>query len=369
MIKIRQAGVRFYRPTVWLVSFMLAGWAINTFRQNNFVSNKYKLLFGFVLLILVLLVGILLTRRRLFLKISGLILLLLIGSGIFYALDVLRHSEHLVSSISAVNPSEAVKINPDMTFSVYISGIDTYGDIKTTSRSDVNVVATLNLTKRKMLLVTVPRDAYVPIALGGQNQKDKLTHAGIYGIESSVKTLENLLATDIPVYVKVNFSSFIDMIDVLGGVVLNNPQSFVSQDGKKYPSGDIKLDGARALSFSRERKSIGGDIERGKNQQRVIEAVFRKLVRPGSIANYRSIFAVLGKSIQTNLSVESINKIIAQQVDGGDWLIESISLTGRGQTGGLKSFAMPNHQLYMYVLDDNSVIQAQNLIKKIKNGD
>ncbi|MDD6906717.1 MAG: LCP family protein, partial [Finegoldia magna] len=138
------------------------------------------------------------------------------------------------------------QIEDKNSFNLYISGIDTYGPIETVSRSDVNLIVSVNQKTRKILITTIPRDTYVPIAGGGNNQKDKLTHAGIYGIDSSIKTLENFLDTKLDYYAKVNFNTLIEVVDVLGGVDVDNVQTF-SAGGYNFPKGKIHLDGKKAL--------------------------------------------------------------------------------------------------------------------------
>lgn len=128
-------------------------------------------------------------------------------------------------------------------------------------------------------MTTTPRDSYVPIADGGNNQKDKLTHAGIYGVDSSIHTLENLYGVDINYYVRLNFTSFLKLIDLLGGVDVYNDQEFTAHtNGKFYPVGNVHLDSEQALGFVRERYSLAdGDRDRGRNQQKVIVAIIQKL--------------------------------------------------------------------------------------------
>ena len=94
-------------------------------------------------------------------------------------------------------------------FTVYISGIDVYGDVSQTSRSDVNIIAVVNPNTNQILLVTTPRDYYVEIPGVSEGQEDKLTHAGIYGIDASMATLSELYETDINYYVRLNFTSLI----------------------------------------------------------------------------------------------------------------------------------------------------------------
>ena len=171
-------------------------------------------------------------------------------------------------------------------FNMYISGIDTYGELASVSRSDVNIIVTVNPNTKKILMTTLPRDSYVEI-YGTDGGKDKLTHAGIYGIESSVNTIANFLQTDINYYSRVNFSSLIALVDVLGGIEVENPYAFPTNDGRYYfEQGTIYLDGDQALAFSRERYNLPeGDKERGRNQMRVIEGMINKVTRKENLLN------------------------------------------------------------------------------------
>lgn len=252
-------------------------------------------------------------------------------------------------------------------FTLYISGIDTYGPISTVSRSDVNMLLTVNPATRRARITIVPRDSYVVIPGGGQGQKDKLTHAGIYGIESSVGAMEALLQSPIDAYVRVNFSSFIKIIDHIGGITVTNPTTFRSHDGKAFAAGDIVLNGADALSFARERKNLeDGDIDRGRNQARILEAILRKLIGSRTSLDYEGVMQVLGDSMQTNLTSQSIKQLAGQQISGGgSWSIDSYIVQGQGQTGGLPSFAMPGYRLYMYVLDESSLQRARTDIREV----
>lgn len=255
----------------------------------------------------------------------------------------------------------------DRPFSLYISGIDVYGDISRVSRSDVNMVATVDPKNKRILLTNIPRDSYVPIALGGQGQKDKLTHAGIYGVDSSVKTIEELLDTQIAGYVRVNFTTLVELVDEVGGISVENPKAFTSADNKRFAAGRISMDGASALSYSRERYGLaGGDNDRGLNQQRVITAIFSKVASPEMLRNYQGILNVMSKSIQTNVSSDDLTKFVNLQLNyGGAWDIQSQAISGQGKTGGLESYAMPGKELYMLVLDQKSLDQAKTRIQNI----
>ena len=269
--------------------------------------------------------------------------------------------------IKTKNNNSAKQVDSKV-FNIYISGIDTYGSISTVSRSDVNIIMTVNMNTHKILLTTTPRDAYVKIPGGGADQYDKLTHAGIYGVETSEKTLENLYGIKIDYYARINFTSFLKLIDQLGGVTVNNDQAFTSLHGKfDFPVGDIQMNSEQALGFVRERYSLnGGDNDRGKNQEKVISAIVNKLASLNSVSNFTSIVNNLQDSVQTNMSLDTINALANTQLDSGSkFTVTSQAVTGTGSTGQLTSYAMPNSSLYMMKLDDSSVESASQAIKNL----
>ena len=255
-------------------------------------------------------------------------------------------------------------------FNIYVSGIDTYGPISSVSRSDVNIIMTVNRKTKKVLLTTTPRDAYVPIADGGLNQPDKLTHAGIYGVDASVHTLENLYGIDLNYYVRLNFTSFLKLIDLLGGIDIENDQEFTSLHGNyHFPVGKIHLNSDQALGFVRERYSLnGGDNDRGKNQEKVIAAVIKKLTSTDALKNYNAILSGLQDSVQTDMSLETMMNLINTQLEsGGSYHVTSQALTGTGNTG-LPSYAMPEANLYMMEIDQNSLAAAKAAIQEVMEG-
>ena len=269
--------------------------------------------------------------------------------------------------IKTKNNNSAKQVDSKV-FNIYISGIDTYGSISTVSRSDVNIIMTVNMNTHKILLTTTPRDAYVKIPGGGADQYDKLTHAGIYGVETSEQTLENLYGIKIDYYARINFTSFLKLIDQLGGVTVHNDQAFTSLHGKfDFPVGDIQMNSEQALGFVRERYSLdGGDNDRGKNQEKVISAIVNKLASLNSVSNFTSIVNNLQDSVQTNMSLDTINALANTQLDSGSkFTVTSQAVTGTGSTGQLTSYAMPNSSLYMMKLDDSSVASASQAIKNL----
>lgn len=258
------------------------------------------------------------------------------------------------------------KSNIDITkdsYNIYISGIDTYGNITNVSRSDVNILATVNPVKKEILLTNIPRDYYVK--LHSFNEYDKLTHAGIYGIDESISTIEDLLDTKINYYVKVNFTSLIDIVDALDGIVVNSNYSFTTVDGYSFKKGTNYLDGKEALSFARERKAFKeGDRIRGENQQLILTSIINKATSTKIITNYTEILkAVKGKFI-TNIKDEEITKLIKMQFsDGQAWNIKSISVNGVDSYDYVYSYK--KNKLYVMRPIQETVDNAKGKIKDV----
>ena len=267
---------------------------------------------------------------------------------------------------------DTAKTTDKNVFNIYISGIDTSGAVSTVSRSDVNLILTVNMNTHKILMTTTPRDSYVRIPDGGADQYDKLTHAGIYGSETSVMTLENLYDIPINYYARLNFTSFVKLINALGGVTVYNDQAFTSLNGNyNFGVGNINLtSGEEALGFVRERYSLEhGDYDRGNNQLKVIQAIIEKLTSFQSVSNYSDVISTLQDSIQTNMPLNTMMSLVNEQLDSGKtFIFSSQEVTGTGSTGQLTSYAMPNASLYMIQLDDASVAKASQAIKNVMEG-
>ena len=242
-------------------------------------------------------------------------------------------------------------------FALYISGIDTYGNISTVSRSDVNMLVVANPKTHQMLLVNTPRDYYVQLH-GTTGTKDKLTHAGIYGIDMSRQTLADLYGVEIPYYVRVNFSSLMTIVDAVGGVDVYSDYAF-----KSFHEGYNHLNGKQALEFSRERYSFTeGDRQRGRNQQRVIEAIVAKMSTPGALVNYQAILNSVQSAVQTNVPPSFVTSLINKQVGSAKgWTTKSISVDGTGATG--PTYSMGAQPLYVMIPNQASLDTARAAIK------
>lgn len=248
-------------------------------------------------------------------------------------------------------------------FNVYISGIDTYGNINNVSRSDANILATVNTNTHEILLTSIPRDYYV--TLHSKQAKDKLTHSGIYGVSETVTTVEDLLNVDINYYVRVNFTTIIKLVDTLGGVDVYSDYDFEC-GGYSFTKGYNHIGGSAALVFSRERYSFAaGDNQRVKNQQHVIEAIIKKVANSTTIlTKYTSILNSLEGSFQTNIEQSEISKLVKNQLENmSSWTVKSNSLTGTGSYG--PTYSMGSQELYIMLPDSTSVQNAKSQIKAV----
>lgn len=250
-------------------------------------------------------------------------------------------------------------------FNVYISGIDTTGSISNVARSDANILMTVNTDTHEALLTSIPRDYYV--TLHSYGAKDKLTHSGIYGVNETVRTVEDLLDTEINYYVRVNFTTVIKLVDKLGGIDVYSDYAFKSTyDPYSFKKGYNHLNGAEALSFSRERYAFaGGDNQRVKNQQAVIEAVMKKVLNSTTLlTKYTSILDSLKGSFQTNVGQDDISKLVKDQInDMSSWTIKSNSLTGTGASSS--TYSMGSTKLYVMVPNSTSVTSAKEKIDEL----
>lgn len=252
-------------------------------------------------------------------------------------------------------------------FNIYVAGGDAYGSIDNVTNTDVNMIITVDPINRKVLLTSIPRDYYVNLPSFGNGAYDKLTHAGYYGIEESVKAIENLLDIDINYYVKVNFSTIEGVIDAIKGVDVYSDYSFneCAYGIYHFNKGMNHLNGKQALAFARERKSFSdGDIQRVKNQQKVLTAIIDKVTSSTTlVTNFSQILDSVGNSFSTNMESKNINRFIKMQLnDMRSWSIESQNLVGTDFY--TYTYTYPNLQLYVMKQDENSIDVSKNKINK-----
>lgn len=238
------------------------------------------------------------------------------------------------------NNSLAVSDITTKPFTILITGNDSFGTLDEVSRSDVNMIVTINPLTSTILMTSIPRDAFVTEVCDdyacNYGVEDKLTHTGIYGADTTKDTLENLLDIDINYIFRVNFSSMIDIVDALGGIDIDVAEGmavsrFYSDSTLEgVHEGQNHLNGKRALAYSRERKAyLDGDVQRARNQQQVLQAMFKKASSPEIITKYSNILKAVGKAFDTNMTTKEITSFIKYQLQANpSWKFEQYVLKG-----------------------------------------
>lgn len=321
----------------------------------NFLPLEQRLFFLGVTLILNLLLMVGVTNlRRGGAAVTFLMLFLVMfaeGAGSYLVWSSMQALDNVAVEDTAgrVHADETKESDVLRPFYVYLSGKDTEGPLETESRSDVNMILTVNPRAHRIEITTIPRDSYMRIAGKGDDEYDKLTHSGIYGVSSSVETLENYFDIDIEYYAEVNFTSLVDLVDLLGGIDLYNPEYFTTVS-YEFPEGDLHLSGSQALSFARERMHLkDGELGRGQNHVRIIKAIIDKAMSPAILTSYPSIMQAVSDKMRTNMSQEQMVHLINFQLSQNEpWEITSSQLQGF-ETKGLPSYAIPDMELYMFV--------------------
>ncbi len=277
---------------------------------------------------------------------------------------ILQSYEHTTEIINQNAVSDVTK----KPFTVFISGIDTFGDVNKKSRSDVNMTATINPKTKQILLTSTPRDYFVETTVSN-GQLDKLTHAGLSGVQCSMGTLSKLYDMDINYYVRVNFSGFRDIVDALGGITVHSDYTFTSDQGPAFVEGDNEMNGKEALAFARERHAFAaGDLQRNKNQQYVVNGIIKKVCSPTILTNFSQILNSITGNMSTNLKYDDIAAFVQMQLsDNASWDVIMIGLDGEGHKS--TTYSTPSQELYVMYPNETMVKNASVLVDKVIEGE
>ena len=304
-------------------------------------------------------------------RVFSVFLCAVLAVGCVWAQQGLAALDNVTSGL--ISGAEANKITKEP-FVVYLSGVDNRGELTEKARSDVNILAVVNPTTKRVALINTPRDYYVDLA--GTDSKDKLTHAGLYGVETSMATLGNLYGIQVDHYIRINFAGFISIIDAVGGVDVYSDQAFTSvgspgyYDPTTFAEGWNHLDGKSALAFARERHAFAsGDIQRGINQMKVIDAMANKLKSPTVLMSFSKLMDAVSNCFVTSLSQEQISALVRMQLgDLANWDIESCSVTGSSGKSS-QCYSAKGQSLYVMKPDESSVNKAKELIASVLGGE
>ena len=274
-------------------------------------------------------------------------------------LDALKDNNETIYNQLQILADIEIKVTPkhvettshaslDSPFTIYLSGIDNRDHtLPFAARSDVNLILAVNPAKHKILLLNTPRDFYVPLAMNGKF--DKLTHAGLYGVNESIHTLENFYNIKFNYYARINFDATSTIIDQLGGVDIHILYVVNTYHGHRhYEPGNYHLNGDEALDFARERVSIswaGGDRERGRNQEKILTALIQKLQSDKTnLTRLDQIFNSIAKNIQTNFTPDDLKYLVQKQLTNfSNWQIESIDVDGKADITSTYTYPEPKH--------------------------
>lgn len=304
-------------------------------------------------------------------RVFSVVLCAMLAVGCVWAQQGLAALDNVTSGL--ISGAEANKITKEP-FVLYLSGVDNRGELTEKARSDVNILAVVNPTTKRVALINTPRDYYVDLA--GTDSKDKLTHAGLYGVETSMATLGNLYGIQVDHYIRIDFSGFISIIDAVGGVDVYSDQAFTSvgspgyYDPTTFAEGWNHLDGKSALAFARERHAFAsGDIQRGINQMKVIDAMANKLKSPTVLMSFSKLMDAVSNCFVTSLSQEQISALVRMQLgDLANWDIESCSVTGSSGKSS-QCYSAKGQSLYVMKPDESSVSKAKELIASVLGGE
>lgn len=326
-----------------------------------------------IMVAMLIIASILLARRNRFMRFLGIIVaaafIAVYGLGIHYLTSTYAMFSNISSESSGVSPQSGKDVTQEA-FNVYISGIDQWTvergyDLE---RSDVNMIVTVCPSTRKVLLTSIPRDAYVPLHRTGT--MDKLTHTGIYGIDETLNSVEDWIHIPMDYYVKVNFNACVHIVDAIGGIDVKSPKKFKSKISRyRYKKGWNHLNGKQALYYARERKAFKGEDQlRVKNQQQVMEAVLKKMMSSSTLlTSYGDIMKTLGDEMETNMPQSDIEALIRMQLsDLGVWDIQSQRMSGEYEMEIVASMD-PSNKYQVLKVDPKVFDECLEGIDKVMN--
>lgn len=283
---------------------------------------------------------------------------------------VVHQNVHYTKVEKNDNPSDPVNDISKDAFTVLVSGNDSYGTLQdSNTRSDANLLLTVNPKTGTILMTSIPRDYYVelvcpeddPELACPEGSSDKLTHSGLMGVKSTEETIEKALGIKINYNVRINFSSVVNLVDALDGIDLDIKKGeevdiFYVNSQPGLSVGKHHVDGETALAFARERHAyLDGDNQRVRNQQKVFKAIFKRIVSPKMITNYGKFMDALAVAFDTNLSGDEISNFVKYELNNmPDWKIESYAIV-----------AEPDYQFCYQSQSYASVVQQNDIMNEV----
>ena len=361
------------RASIWLTRLYLIALAV--FGVSMAVMDVLPIPWLIVLFVILILISAIVLPRvrhggkkrgtRALATLVSVILMFVYVVGTAYALGTLS----FLSSTSVKNDKAVANITKDP-FNVVITGMDVDGKIDEEGRSDVNMVLTVNPKTAQLLMTSIPRDYQIFLA-DKDNEMDKLTHTGFYGVQSTILAEEGLLDMTANYYIKVNFTTVEKFIDAVGGVDVYSEYEFTPVKKKDWTvqKGMNHMNGSQALAFARERKAFdSGDNQRIKNQQAVFEALFKKATSSKTmILNYNNVLSQLKDYVAMSFSSREVRSLVKYQVSKNPkWSIFKNTVVGGDGMEPL--YGTGGEYAYVMTQDEESLSHARELIKAVMAG-
>ena len=284
------------------------------------------------------------------------------------------YNKNFETSINTEVNEEYLNSEDDEVFTILLNGVDTRGSTITNSNSDTNILLTVNMKTHQILMISTPRDFFVPLSISG-NVKDKLTHSGAYGVDVTMDTLEMLYGVNVDNFIRINFDGFMDVIDALGGITVYSEYAFDGFDNDvvnmtyHFNQGYNELNGKQALLFARERHAFSdGDRQRGKNQMAVIEGMIDKALSPQILKNYTSIWNEVSDCVVTSMEYDEIAEFVKKQLeDSPSWEVVKYSVSGTDSMS--TTYSTGDAEVYVMIPDETTVNQAKEYLRQIYAGE
>ncbi|MEK4053292.1 LCP family protein [Paenibacillus sp. FSL F4-0087] len=297
---------------------------------------------------------------KLTLSALSLLLLGILGYGIFVYYTVKSTANNMYEPLDSVEPvsivtdvrgGKEINIHDNDPFTVMVMGVDERNtDV---GRTDTIIVLSVNPAKKSVLMFNIPRDTRTEIV--GHDTVDKINHAYAFGgVNMAVDTVEKFLDSPIDYYIKVNMQGFKQLVDILGGVEVNNQFEFDYQ-GHHYSEGLIKLNGNEALGYTRMRyDDPRGDLGRNSRQRQVLEYLMHSTLQISNVIHLKTILSEIENNVRTDITFEEMKSMLVNYRSDME-NIETVELEGEGTK---------INGVYYYLIDQEERNRAHELIQK-----
>ena len=268
-------------------------------------------------------------------------------------------------------------------FNILLIGFAPEDEAMTTGLADSIIVATVNPQTFTVSLTSIARDTYTKLACAPNSERQKINAARAYSRQCLMDTVGELLGIEIDYYMEINFLGVVEIVDAIGGIVVDNPVEFVGQTASGIrgeftvlvPAGEnVPCDGEMALAFARERHAMpNGDFDRQQHQQQVISRIAEKLLGMSDVNQALKVMEAAGNNFSTNLSLNQLTGIFNYIINHKNTVgiptfnmidIQNMRITG--YSSWYYSYIMRLPQ-WIYRLYNGSIQEAKNCIDNVMN--